>query len=119
MTRVNDPAAEVQTSSSFHFGWKVMLFTVSLRRDNGNVHRAAANIIVSKSRAARGSVCNVLLSRDCTTLDNSWLLCVPKTVSIRGEIRKHFVSTNFAAFLVLLEIKPMIGQWLGGTKPKS
>ena len=34
-------------------------------RDNGNVHRAAANIIVSKSRAARGSVCNVLLSRDC------------------------------------------------------
>ena len=30
--------------------------------DNGNVHRAAANIIVSKSRAARGSVCNVLLS---------------------------------------------------------
>ena len=31
-------------------------------RDNGNVHRAAAKIIVSKSRAARGSVCNVLLS---------------------------------------------------------
>ena len=34
-----------------------------LKRYNGNVHRAAANIIVSKSRAARGSVCNVLLSR--------------------------------------------------------
>ena len=32
------------------------------KRDNGNVHRAAANIIVSKSRAARGSVCNVSLS---------------------------------------------------------
>ena len=32
------------------------------KTDNGNVHRAAANIIVSKSRAARGSVCNVLLS---------------------------------------------------------
>ena len=32
--------------------------------DNGNVHRAAANIIVSKSRAARGSVCNVLLSAE-------------------------------------------------------
>ena len=30
--------------------------------DNVNVHRAAAKIIVSKSRAARGSVCNVLLS---------------------------------------------------------
>ena len=29
--------------------------------DNVNVHRAAAKIIVSKSRAARGSVCNVLL----------------------------------------------------------
>ena len=36
----------------------------SPERDNGNVHRAAAKIIVSKSRAARGSVCNVLLSRD-------------------------------------------------------
>ena len=34
-----------------------------MKRDNGNVHRAAAKIIVSKSRAARGSVCNVLLSR--------------------------------------------------------
>ena len=34
---------------------------VLLKRDNVNVHRAAANIIVSKSRAARGSVCNVLL----------------------------------------------------------
>ena len=33
-------------------------------RDNGNVHRAAANIIFPKSRAARGSVCNVLLSGD-------------------------------------------------------
>ena len=32
--------------------------------DNVNVHRAAANIIVSKSRAARGSVCNVLLSAE-------------------------------------------------------
>ena len=30
--------------------------------DNVNVHRAAAKINVSKSRAARGSVCNVLLS---------------------------------------------------------
>ena len=36
---------------------------LSSRRDNGTVHRAAAKIIVSKSRAARGSVCNVLLSR--------------------------------------------------------
>ena len=34
----------------------------SIKRDNGNVHRATANIIVPKSRAARGSVCNVLLS---------------------------------------------------------
>ena len=37
--------------------------------DNGNVHRAAAKIIVSKSRAARGSVCNVLLSRVVNSLD--------------------------------------------------
>ena len=35
-----------------------------IRHDNVRVHRAAANIIVSKSRAARGSVCNVLLSGD-------------------------------------------------------
>ena len=32
----------------------------NLQRDNGNVHRAAANINASQSRAARGSVCNVL-----------------------------------------------------------
>ena len=31
--------------------------------DNVNDHRAAAKDIVFKSRAARGSVCNVLLSR--------------------------------------------------------
>ena len=37
--------------------------TVEFKRDNINVHRAAANIIVSKSRAARDSVCNALLSR--------------------------------------------------------
>ena len=35
---------------------------VKVEADNVNVHRAAAKIIVSKSRAARGSVCNVLLS---------------------------------------------------------
>ena len=34
-------------------------------RDNGNVHRAAANIIASKNRAARGFACNVLLCRVC------------------------------------------------------
>ena len=33
------------------------------KRDNVNVHRVAAKIIVFKNRAARGSVCNVLLSR--------------------------------------------------------
>ena len=35
----------------------------TLEPDNVNVHRAAAKINASKSRAARGSVCNVLLSR--------------------------------------------------------
>ena len=34
-----------------------------VRRDNVNVHRAAANKLNIESRAARGSVCNVLLSR--------------------------------------------------------
>ena len=33
-----------------------------IESDNVNVHRAAAKIIVSETRAARGSVCNVLLS---------------------------------------------------------
>ena len=37
------------------------------KRDNVNVHRAAAKIVVSKGRAARGSVCNVLLSREAIT----------------------------------------------------
>ena len=37
---------------------------VAAKRYNGDVHRAAANINGSKSRAARGSVCNVLLSDD-------------------------------------------------------
>ena len=44
---------------------------LELERYNGNVHRAAANINVSKSRAARGFVCNVLLSDDV----NSNLKC--------------------------------------------
>ena len=43
----------------------MMFFTMMLARDNVNVHRAAAKTIVSKSRAARGSVCNVLLSDAC------------------------------------------------------
>ena len=34
---------------------------ISFQSNNGNVHRAAAKIIVFKSRAARGSVCNVLI----------------------------------------------------------
>ena len=42
-----------------------VLAIINLRSDNVNVHRAAAKIIVSKSRAARSSVCNALLSRVC------------------------------------------------------
>ena len=38
----------------------------SMKSDNGNVHRAAVKVIVFESRAARGSVCNVLLSRGTT-----------------------------------------------------
>ena len=40
------------------------------KRNNGNVHRAAANIIVSKSRAARGSSCNVLLCVESVLVKN-------------------------------------------------
>ena len=50
-----------------------------LKRDNVNVHRAAANIIVSKSRAARGSVCNVLLSR----VSYYWIPVKPKIATDR------------------------------------
>ena len=48
----------------FHFHFFVFLEQMNYRRDNGNDHRAAAKIIVSKSRAARGSVFIVLLCRD-------------------------------------------------------
>ena len=34
-----------------------------IESDNGNVHRAAVEIIVFKKHGAGGSVCNVLLSR--------------------------------------------------------
>ena len=40
-----------------------------LKRDNVNVHRAAAKDIVFKNRAARGSVCNVLLSVGAISLE--------------------------------------------------
>ena len=43
------------------------------QRYNGNVHRAAAKIIVSKSRAARGSVCNVLLSGSASSINSEIL----------------------------------------------
>ena len=46
-------------------GMFILQFFVNSKRDNGNVHRAAAKIIVFKSRAARGSVCNVLLCPFC------------------------------------------------------
>ena len=45
------------------------------KRDNGNVHRAAVKIIVSKSRAARGSVCNVLLSRVFVLVQPDIIFC--------------------------------------------
>ena len=35
---------------------------VAIKRNNGNVHRDAVEIIVSKNRGAGVSVCNVLLS---------------------------------------------------------
>ena len=43
--------------------WLHLIAVLLGKPDNGNVHRAAAKIIAFKSRAARGSVCNVLLSR--------------------------------------------------------
>ena len=60
----------VETNRGLHFGLEFIVVSM-IKRDNGNVHRAAAKIIVSKSRAARGSVCNVLLSRRSPTCVNS------------------------------------------------
>ena len=54
-----------------------------MSRDNGNVHRAAVKIIVSKSRAARGSACNVLLSR----------VCVRASLNSKFQQRLAFVTT--------------------------
>ena len=53
--------------------------------DNGNVHRAAAKVIVSKSRAARGSVCNVLLCRGASlkVLCHAFGKGVPAVVWVR------------------------------------
>ena len=48
---------------------------VRFKPNNGNVHRAAANIIVPKSRAARGSVCNVLLSRVLVSIQPDIIFC--------------------------------------------
>ena len=39
-----------------------VLSIINLRSDNVNVHRAAANKLTNETRAARGSVCNALLS---------------------------------------------------------
>ena len=60
-----------------------------IERDNGNVHRAAAKIIVSKSRAARGSVCNVLLSRVRTPgevigVERNTRMALPVSVCLDG-----------------------------------
>ena len=63
MTSVKDPASEVQTSSSFHFGWKVMSVTVKLRRDNVSDHRAGTEILqAEKSTRKSGFECITLLS---------------------------------------------------------
>ena len=72
------------------------LINAHSERDNGNVHRAAAKIIVSKSRAARGSVCNVLLSggyrAEVIFLQSLNLLgCVPSWASVSADdpLRVH------------------------------
>ena len=60
-----------------------------LERDNGNVHRAAAKIIVSKSRAARGSVCNILLSDLLAIGKQSALGPVDYALRSCGDIVQH------------------------------
>ena len=56
--------------------------------DNGNDHRAAAKVIVPKSRAARGSVRKVLLS-------DVWLRTSAKWNPISGDIRIQFLIVGF------------------------
>ena len=64
-------------------------FKSQILPDNGNVHRAAANIIVSKSRAARGSVCNVLLSRGCA-------VCLCGIYSVDCKLEQAGVATAWS-----------------------
>ena len=69
--------------------------SISGKRHNGNVHRAAAKINASKSRAARISVCNVLLSRDSDQLGyvgtaiRSMIMCHRFDPSILVKVYRH------------------------------
>ena len=71
------------------------------KRDNGNVHRAAAKVIVSKSRAARGSVCNVLLSRVAfnrvTHRYNSIIVCVNVKTKSAVKIKRRIINKGCQA----------------------
>ena len=74
-----------------------MEFVHSLKWDNVNVHRAAAKIIVSKSRAARGFVRNALLSGRLGLIGRSIrssvsiVTCYPASFSSpRFDVIHHF-----------------------------
>ena len=60
-----------------------------IERDNVNVHRAAAKTIVSKSRAARGSACNVLLSRVLRITYCTVFPSIGRSKLLGGLIRIH------------------------------
>ena len=67
-----------------------------MKPDNGNVHRAAAKIIVSKSRAARGSVCNVLLSSESCRFALDSLEYLPRFASLEVDFKKAVRMQGFA-----------------------
>ena len=58
MPLCKDTLFEVTLILSLHFESKLSFNSALSERDNVNVHRAAAKIIVSKNRAARGTVGN-------------------------------------------------------------
>ena len=72
---------------------------------NGNVHRAAANIIVSKSRAARGSVCNVLLSRRSLPKSSDLNVCHWISSKVRDKWMFHDVK-EFAKQYNIISVWP-------------
>ena len=95
-------AEQAITSTATNSCFNVNCF---MPRYNVNVHGAAAKNIVSKIRAARGSVCNVLLSDDSVRLSDA-----EDEVSLKlsGRIARPSKDRNYSLILSLNQC--LVGQ---------